>query len=265
LGLTSLLLMPTFTTSALPPAFKPWVAAYLRFNWQTGCLLLAVFSLVRFALALQANLTKSYQVVTFVLLAMGLLPSLLLTRAGRQRIGLGWPTNWAGVFAGGLLGLLSCTGLFYLARFCFGLGEGNPLVYISRTYAPLPAVLNAPDRLTYFLAFSATSMVFSPVGEELFYRGLVHECFAPGMGNKKAAWMDSAAFALVHLAHFGLVYLPRGWRLLPGPALLWVTSLFGTCLLFSVARAQSGSVLGAIVAHAFFNLTMNYFIFYHIL
>jgi hypothetical protein len=42
-------------------------------------------------------------------------------------------------------------------------------------------------------------------------------------------------------------------------------SLFGTCLLFSVARAQSGSILGAMVAHALFNLTMNYFIFYHIL
>ncbi|MGI4736228.1 MAG: CPBP family intramembrane glutamic endopeptidase, partial [Janthinobacterium lividum] len=119
--------------------------------------------------------------------------------------------------------------------------------------------------LSYFLVFSATSMVSSPIGEELFYQGVVHECFAPSMGDKKAALVDSAAFALVHLAHFGLVYLPGGWRLLLGPALLWVASLFGTCLLFSVARTQSGSVLGAIVAHAFFNLTMNYFIFYHIL
>jgi len=32
-----------------------------------------------------------------------------------------------------------------------------------------------------------------------------------------------------------------------------------------VGRTRSGSVLGAIAAHALFNVTMSYFIFYHIL
>lgn len=248
-----------------PPYFKAFVAKHLRFNWQTGSLLIVVFSLVRFALVLHANVTKSYQVVAFVFVAMSLLPLVLLTRAGRQQIGLVWPTRWAGVLLGGVLGFLSCTTLFYLATFCFGLGEGNSLAYISQTYSKLPHVLSAQERLIYFLVFSATSMTFSPIGEEIFYRGLVHECFVPSVGNKKASLIDSAAFSLVHLAHFGLVYVGKGWRLLPGPALLWVVSLFGTCLLFSEARAKSGSVLGAMAAHALFNFTMNYFIFYHIL
>ncbi len=247
-----------------PPCFKAFVAQRLRFNGRTGVLLVAGFSFIRFALALHANVTKSYQTIAFVFVAMALLPLILLTRAGRQRIGLVWPTRWAGVLLGGILGIVSCTALFYLATLFFGLGEGNSLVYISKTYK-LPHVLSAPDRLAYFLVFSAISMVFSPVGEEIFYRGLVHECFLPEVGNKKAALVDSAAFSLVHLAHFGLVYTGGIWRLLPGPALLWVGSLFGTCLLFSVARAKSGSVLGAMIAHALFNLTMNYFIFYHIL
>ena len=263
--MTSPLPRPARSSYMAPHTFRSWAAPYASFNGPTGCWLLTVFSLTRFALALQANLTKSYQPVAIVLVAMGLLPFLLLTRAGRQRIGLVWPTRWAGVVVGGLLGVLSCAVLFYLARYCFGLGEGNALVYISRTYASLPSGLSALARLTYFLIFSATSMVFSPIGEELFYRGLVHECFTPGLGQQKAALADSVAFALVHLAHFGVVYRSGGWRLLPASALLWVASLVGTCRLFSVARAQSGSVLGAIVAHAFFNLTMNYFIFYHIL
>lgn len=251
--------------SPSPTFFKSFIANRLRLNWQTGSLLIAVCSLVRFALALHANVTKSYQVVAFIFVAMGLLPFLLLNRAGRRQIGLVWPTRWAGVLLGGVLGVLSCAVLFYLATFFFDLGEGNSLVYISQTYSKLPHVLSAQDRLTYFLIFSATSMVFSPVGEEIFYRGLVHECFVPSVGNKRAALLDSAAFSLVHLAHFGIVHTKGGWRLLPGPALLWVVSLFGTCLLFSVARAKSGSILGAMVAHAVFNLTMNYFIFYHIL
>ncbi|MGI4875625.1 MAG: CPBP family intramembrane glutamic endopeptidase [Janthinobacterium lividum] len=255
-------------TSLLHPPAPAYVRAFaarrFRFNWQTGAGLIALFSVVWFGLVLHANVTKSYQVVVVVFVLMALLPVLLLTRAGRQKIGLAAPASWWGVLLGGLLGALSCTVLFYLARFFFGFTEGNSLVYISKTYAQVPRVLTDANRLTYFLIFSGPSLVFSPVGEELFYRGLVHECFAPSLGNRKAAVVDSAAFALVHLAHFGFVYTGGTWRFLPGPALLWVGSLFGTCLLFSVARARSGSVLGAMAAHALFNLTMNYFIFYHI-
>jgi membrane protease YdiL (CAAX protease family) len=214
---------------------------------------------------LQANVTKSYQVVAFIFVAMSLLPFVLLTPTGRRHIGLVWPTRWSGVLFGGILGALSCTVLYYLSTSFFGLGEGNSLVYISQTYSKLPPVLSNQDRLIYFLIFSTPSMLFSPIGEEIFYRGLVHECFVPSMGNKKAALIDSAAFSSVHLAHFGLVYLSGVWQLLAGPALLWVASLFCTCLLFSVARKISGSILGAITAHAMFNLTMNYFIFYHII
>jgi membrane protease YdiL (CAAX protease family) len=244
--------------------FKSFVGNWLRFDSKTGGLLLVVFSLTRFALVLHANVTRSYQVVALVFVAMMVLPFILLTRAGRRKIGLVLPVRWWGVLLGGLLGVLSCTVLFYLAHFCFGLTEGNPLVYIARTYQ-VPSVLTESTRWTYFLIYAGTSMLFSPIGEELFYRGLVHECFSASLGTRRATLLDSAAFSLVHLAHFGLVYSGQGWRFLFWPSLLWVVSLFVSCLLFSVGRAQSGSLLGAMVAHALFNVTMSYFIFYHIL
>ena len=247
------------------PYFKAFAANRFQFDWKTGTLLIALFSLVRFALVLHANVTRSYQVVAVIFVLMVLLPVLLLTRASRQKIGLVLPARWWGVLLGSLLGILSCTGLYYVATFFFGFGEGNSLVYISKTYAQLPSVLNDENRLIYFLIFSGPSLVFSPVGEELFYRGLIHECFAGSVGNRNATLVDSAAFSLVHLAHFGFVYAGGGWRFLSGPSLLWVASLFVTCLLFSVARSKSGSVVGAMVAHASFNLTLNYFIFYRIL
>lgn len=251
--------------SVLPKQyFKAFVSSWLRFDVKTGSLLLAVFSTVRFALVLHANVAKSYQVVALVFVAMMLLPFLLLTRAGRRQIGLVLPARWWGVLLGGLLGVVSCIVLFYVASFCFGLTESNPLVYIARTYK-VPSVLHADTRRLYFLIYAGTSMLFSPIGEELFYRGLVHECFAASMGNRRATLLDSAAFAVVHLAHFGLVYSTQGWRFLAWPSLLWVISLFVSCLLFSVGRAKSGSVLGAMAAHALFNVTMSYFIFYHIL
>ncbi|OON65864.1 CPBP family intramembrane glutamic endopeptidase [Hymenobacter sp. CRA2] len=257
--------MPTVVTAPAAPLVKPWAASWFRFDWRTGAGLIAVFSLVRFALVLQANVTRSYQVVALIFVAMALLPWVLLTPAGRRQIGLVRPTRWRGVLLGAVLGALSCAVLFGLTRLLFGLGEGNSLAYIARTYGNLAQVLNDQNRLVYFLIFSGPSMIFSPVGEELFYRGLVHECSARRLGHRRAALLDSAAFAGVHLAHFGLVYLGGSWRFLPGPALLWVAALFGTCLLFGVARTRSGSILGAIVTHAAFNLTMNYFIFYHVL
>lgn len=50
-------------------------------------------------------------------------------------------------------------------------------------------------------------MTFSPVGEEVFYRGIVHACLVPRVGATWASLLDSAAFALVHLAHFRLVWV----------------------------------------------------------
>jgi membrane protease YdiL (CAAX protease family) len=249
------------------PDVKLFAAQRFRFNWKTGAWLIVLFSVIRFGLVLHANVTRSYQAVALIFVAMIVLPFLVLTSAGRRKIGLVWPTRWEGVLLGGALGALSCTALFYLTTYCFGLDEGNSLVYISRTYGNIAQVLNEQNRLFYFLIFTVPSLLFSPIGEEIFYRGLVHECFARRLGNRKATLLDSAAFALVHMAHFGLIYTgpASGWRLLPGPALLWVASLFVTCLLFSVARKKSGSIWGAVVAHAAFNLTMNYFIFYHIL
>ncbi|MBG8552245.1 CPBP family intramembrane glutamic endopeptidase [Hymenobacter guriensis] len=259
--------MQTLVAPRPTPFVKSFAASWFRFNWKTGAVLVTIFTLARFALVLHANVTRSYQLVAFTFVAMVLLPFVVLTRAGRQNIGWVMPTRWGGVLLGAALGVGSCAALFYLTSFLFGEGEGNSLAYVARSYGNIAQQLNEHNRLAFFLIFSVPSMVFSPIGEELFYRGLVHECFAGRLGHRGAALVDSAAFALVHLAHFGLVYAGpgAGWRFLPGPALVWVVALFGTCLLFSVARRRSGSVVGAIVAHSLFNLTMNYFIFYHLL
>ncbi|MCR5887005.1 CPBP family intramembrane metalloprotease [Hymenobacter sp. J193] len=259
--------MQTLVAPPPSPFVRAFAASWFRFTWKTGAGLVAVFTLVRFALVLHANITQSYQLVAFIFVAMVLLPFVVLTRAGRQKIGWVMPTRWSGMLLGAALGAGSCAALFYLTTFLFGVGEGNSLAYVARSYGNIAQQLNEHNRLTSFLIFSGPSMVFSPIGEELFYRGLVHECFAGRLGQRGAAVADSAAFALVHLAHFGFIYAGTGagWRFLPGPALVWVVALFGTCLLFSVARRRSGSVVGAMVAHALFNLTMNYFIFYHLL
>ena len=76
--------------------FKAFARDWLHFDAKTGGLLLAVFSVIRFALVLHANVTRSYQFIALFFVALIALPFLLLSQAGRQRIGLVWPARWWG-------------------------------------------------------------------------------------------------------------------------------------------------------------------------
>lgn len=105
-------------------------------------------------------------------------------------------------------------------------------------------------------------MTFSPIGEELFFRGIVHSSFAKSVGEKKASIIDSSAFAVTHISHFGLVYINNQWSFLTTPATIWVFTMFLVSVLFFVFKRSSGSILGAIICHAAFNLGMIYCIFY---
>ncbi|WPP52435.1 CPBP family intramembrane glutamic endopeptidase [Catalinimonas niigatensis] len=243
-------------------AFRRWVSP----GWFFALILLLILSIVRFILVLQANmLYGNYQFISYLFMAMVILPFLLLNRRGRKKIGIKRIERWKGIGWGMIFGIMSCALIFVVMYGLFGKTENHAFTYIARTFQGLPEMMDAQTRLIYFFIFAGISMFFSPLGEELFYRGFIHESFAVTLGHSKASLLDSLAFSLVHLAHFGIVYLDGQWQLLFWPSVIWMVGLFGSCLLFNRARVLSGSILGAIVAHACFNLTMTYFIFYHIL
>jgi len=162
-------------------------------------------------------------------------------------------------------GILLCAMMFLVTKLLFDNSISNWFVYISRSYKVPGNGLTAQDRMIFFLIYAAIGITFSTVGEELFYRGIVHESLAAKYGENKASSIDSLAFALTHLAHFGIVYVSGAWSFLFFPALLWVVFMFAASRLFFFCRMKTGSIIGAILSHAGFNLTMMYFIFYHIL
>jgi len=86
--------------------------------------------------------------------------------------------------------------------------------------------------------------------------------FVKSIAEKKASIVDSSAFAIVHISHFGLVFINKQWNFLEIPALIWVFSMFLVSILFFICKKYSGSILGAIICHAAFNLGMIYCIFY---
>ena len=155
--------------------------------------------------------------------------------------------------------------MYFAATLFYDHTLSNWFVYISKSYTASGKVIPASEKLIYFIIFAATAITFSPIGEELFYRGVVHGSFATGLGERKASIADSAAFALTHLAHFGIVYISGTWHFFFVPALLWVIFMFVASRLFFLCKEKSGSLAGAVICHASYNLAMTYFIFYYIL
>ncbi|MDH3649189.1 MAG: CPBP family intramembrane metalloprotease [Saprospiraceae bacterium] len=240
----------------------PW--QFLNLDWRLGLILVLLWGLPRIIVVLSANKTGNYQYVSLIFVTMIVLPFLLLNQSGRHKIGISRP-RWKWLVSALFIGISFSVLMFLLADVLYGYTVHNWYVYISRSFSNIPSGLSSGDRSTYFVIYAIISMTFSPIGEELFYRGLVHECFANSWGERAAQLSDSLAFSLPHLAHFGIVFVGGSWQFWPGAAALWVILLFLLSLLFSFFRSKSQSVFGSIVAHAGFNLSMTYIIFYYIL
>ena len=238
----------------------------LKFNWQFGLFLILLFGIPRFFLVLEANRTGNYNFTSLIFVLMWLMPFIVLKKEGRKFIGIQRAKDIQSLMISFFLGVLAATLLFFLGKYLYQETIENWFVYISNSYGSVPvAELQGENRHFYFVLFALIGMTFSPIGEELLYRGLIHQSFVQKFGNNKASVIDSLAFATVHLAHFGIVYINGNWEFLGLPAVLWMTLMYFTSRLFYYCKTKSGSIYGAIICHAGFNFGMTYFIFYHIL
>ncbi|MBD0779981.1 CPBP family intramembrane metalloprotease [Maribacter sp. ANRC-HE7] len=240
---------------------KPFWSNYFDFNWKFGLFLILLICIPRFILVLNANETANYGYIGLVMLISAIAPFLFLSKDGRKAIGLTRPKNlhWlAWAFLGGLLFSML---LYFLGGFLYGHSFGNWYAYIGRSYN-IPTGIQHDDKLVMFSIMAITGMIFSPIGEEFFFRGIVHSSFAKSVGDFKASIIDSSAFALTHISHFGLVYIHEEWRFLTFPTLIWVISMFLVSILFYFFRRRTSSLLGSVICHASFNLGMIYCIFY---
>ena len=245
--------------------FRNFLAHKLRFNVVLGVLLILLFGIPRFLLVLQASSGGNYTYVSMIFVAMCLTPFLLLNKQGREKIGMVAPARPIWWLYAVLIGLGACLAVYVTGKSLFGMGTDNWFVYISRSYAASLPVDFDSHRATAFLAMSAAAVTFSPLGEELLYRGLIHECFVPTLGEGRASMVDSAAFAITHLSHFGILFVAGHWEFHFLPALLWVMLMYFASRLFFYCKYKGGSLITAFMCHAGFNLGMTYIICYHIL
>ncbi|PWF47873.1 CPBP family intramembrane glutamic endopeptidase [Massilia glaciei] len=223
-----------------------------------GAALALVFLLMRGAGVLGPARWQWALPLGFVLMAA--VPWILLSRQGRREIGLKAPTGrfaFSGALACGAASALLC---FALGMLLYGRGADNWYVSIADSYRrAIPAGGMSPLMLQ--IALTLPACIFSPVGEEIFFRGFLQRAFAQRWGARAGGWIESSVFGLVHLVHHGLVANAAGLR--PGivSAALWVVLMVLTARMFGEIRRRADSVLPAIAAHAAFNFTMSMAIF----
>ena len=197
--------------------------------------------------------------ITFIFLAMIALPWVVLGRDGRRQIGLQRPRDASWLPLGLLLGALAASACYLLGVTLYGAGPDNWFVSVARNYQLQPT--HGWSLLRLHLTFTTAACLFSPLGEEIFFRGFLQKVLEDRHGRTRATLMEASLFALVHLCHHGILVTSAGFRLLPVSGALWVAQMFALSLLFAWLRRRSDSILPAVLAHAAFNAAMNGWIF----
>lgn len=196
--------------------------------------------------------------VGFVLMAIT--PWLLLQKQGRALIGLRRPTSGAWFLYASCAGAGAALACFALGAWLFGSTPDHWYVSIAATYRKTMDT-SAFSLLQLHLVFTLPALVFSPIGEEIFFRGVLQTSLEQKWNPRTATVIECTAFGLVHLCHHGLVAGAAGLALRPLSGAIWVGLMFGTAWMFAAIRRRSGSLYPAIAAHMAFNLAMNTVIF----
>jgi membrane protease YdiL (CAAX protease family) len=212
-------------------------------------------------LVLSANKTANYGYTALIMAVSAVIPFIFLNKYGKEIIGLIKPQKYSWLIFAFVFGLIFSILLHLLGELLYKNSFENWYVYIGKSYK-IPSEIRPNDKLIMFVIMAATGMIFSPIGEELFFRGIVHSSFTKSLGNFKALVITSSVFALTHISHFGLVFINNKWEFLPVPAIIWSIGMFLASVLFYICRIKSGSLLGSIICHSGFNLGMIYSIFY---
>lgn len=240
---------------------RPFWSRLFSFDYKFGLVLILLVCVPRFILVMNANASGNYSAIGMIMLISAIVPFVFLGRIGQKAIGITKPIGISWLFWAFVGGLTASIILYGLGQILYGNSHQNWYVYIGKSYQ-IPLEINQDDKSILFIIMALVGMTFSPVGEEVFFRGIVHSSFAKSFGEKRASLVDGLAFALTHVSHFGLVFIDGAWDFFLVPTLIWVSGMFLLSLLFFEFKKRSGSILGAVFCHAAFNLGMIFSIFY---
>ena len=246
------------TSIALKPPWQRMSAHFPATFWSATLVLGAVFFAMRGVGVLGP--VRLQFLLPLMCVLMVAVPCLLLTAAGRRQIGLRRAHRASDYLTGAVAGALAAAICFAVGLLCFGTGPDNWYVSIANSYRR-GYDTSGFSTLQLHLMFTSTACIFSPLGEEIFFRGFLQRALEDRFTRRTSTHMEAAFFGLVHLCHHGIVVAAGGVSVRPLSGALWVLLMFGTAWSFAWLRQRSGSLWPAVLGHAAFNATMNTFIF----
>jgi membrane protease YdiL (CAAX protease family) len=227
--------------------------------WLLNSLLFLLLGALRAYGSLGAGNADRFTLLGFLL--MGFLPLIFLNRVGRRAIGLKSVERPLWLIWGALMGGAGALVIFLLGVALYGNSAEHWFVSVRTAYQIDPQLAQSPT-LIVVLLYTIPAMIFSPIGEEIFFRGMIHEAVNSFGGQARATVVNAVAFGGIHLFHHGLTHDATGLHFLGESAILWVGLMMGMSGLFTLARHCGGAIWPAVVSHAAFNLVMNLTIFY---
>lgn len=204
---------------------------------------------------------SNYKPIMLGFILMWFIPIVFLNKTGRNQIGIRKPTNKLWLMLSPLLGILLAFIVFLIGFLVYKNSNDNWFVTIGNAYFSDPKMLHM-SKFTLYIIFTIPAILFSPLGEELFFRGVIHESIKIRWNNKIATIINSALFGLVHFLHHGILNKGGSIQIFWLSGLIWVVLMFLCSNIFTLIRYKTESIWPSVIAHSFFNLTMNFTIFY---
>jgi hypothetical protein len=229
--------------------------------WVLSLLVLALLAAARFYSAFGPPQAR----ILFLLhiLVMWTLPFLFLTRQGRREIGLRKQGNSAvNLLLSALAGAVCGLAFFAIGMALFGNSPDNWNLSIRDSFQ-LNQMLAVMSPAAVFAVIALSTMSFTPIGEEFFFRGLIQQSFALRWNAAIAMLVNGFAYGLMHLLHVhGLWHDAAGFHLRIVSGGLMVLLLAGLGAVLTLIRLRTGSMWCAVVSHAACNLAMISAVFF---
>ncbi|MCB0688222.1 MAG: CPBP family intramembrane metalloprotease [Saprospiraceae bacterium] len=224
-----------------------------------GLGLIGFIIILRWYLLTLSMAGNDYGMLAMVPLIMMVVPLLILNHQGWIRIGFGKASKQKWLFYAVILGILFSLIIYYIGNHLFGEAMQHWYTFFVKSISL--GIIQENNTLTRILLNAPLPLLLFAIGEEIFYRGLVHQCFQERYGSNIASQIDSATFALTYLIHFLILFHEIPWNVLFVPVLIWTLLMFMASRLFFICKLQSGSILGPVVCHSAMNLIMILLVF----
>jgi uncharacterized protein len=239
---------------------KPFQLSNRYYFLIVGLGLMTAFAIMRGYGMLGPLLARPLLPLSFVL--MMIIPFVLLNKRDRNKIGLQKSESHIIYLYAIVLGAVAAVLCYIIGFELFQHTHDNWYVTIKNFYTNNPAFNKSESVFQNFLIFTVPALLFSPIGEEIFFRGFFQEVLKLNLSGRVSTFIECSCFGLIHLFHHGVTNIYGHLIFHPVSAFIWVVLMSSMAFLLLQVKRQSNSLYPTMLCHASFNLGMNVVIFY---